>query len=383
MSERGHESHNNKSRGQFARELIIVLDSTLYKLLSVPEAQYKSYERTLSELARQKGEKERRTSREAVANVLVVLEQLLFSGLLNQDTKRFLGEKVRGIRKSVTRKGYPSKHDVKNAVTLATKTLNKLYPGKSVHEVRNLVQPKKGDEQDAGKETETDKEELKKICISKLYDAYYLNGYYPGVPSLLEFTGDKKKDQKIIHAHKKLLDTFISEGRRREDVIEDIRNNIGSGTATRLEEVFFLILTNKARGNWAGGVQPYIDTLVDLGEDMPEEFSEKIQQYAEDIKRKTRTDFDLFTEEDYRIMVEEGFRAEDEAVEEKVSEDDIRHVNKLIEMTIARAYPEAVEEIGGGHHVLNRRTLERLLGKEPLPAKFIEFMKENDPMYPG
>ncbi len=383
----------NKPRDQFARELLSILDGTLYKLLSTPESAQKSYERTISELSKQKKEVAKRGSREAITNVLAVIEQMFFSPLLDKDSKRLLEKKLKNIRRNVRGKGYPSREDVRDSVALVVKIFDKIYPGKSVHEIRNqvvkIVSPQDKERTEAEErarriaESGLDREEVKKIYVSTLYDAYYHNGYYSGIPHILRLPGSKAADEKIIRAAEADIFTEISEGRQHDDVIIDIRKKIGAGIATEQEKIFYLLSTNEMRPNWFGKIPAPIESLVDLGEPVSDTYAEKATEYMLEARKKARKDFDQFTPEDYELMAEEGYEAKDESVVEKISKNDIIHARKLVEMTIAHAYPEVVQEDEHGHRAINRRALESMLGKEPLPEKFIVFMKENDPTYPG
>ncbi len=385
--------HFEKPRDQFARELISILDGTLYKLLSTPESAHKSYERTISELSKQKKETAKRGSREAITNVLAVIEQMFFSPLLDQESKRFLEGKLKDIRKRVRGQGYTNKETIKDAITLVVKLLDKIYPDKSVYEVRKLVE-KNIPSKDIGRteseerarlivESGLDREEVKKIYVSTLYDTYYYNGFYSGIPYILQLPGSKAVDEKIIREAEASLFADISKGRQLDDVIKNIRNKIGAGTATEQEKIFYLLSTNEMRPNWFGGLPAPIESLIDLGEPVSEAYADKAKEYMLEARKKARKDFDQFTPEDYMLMAEEGYEAKDETVAEKISKKDIMRARKLIEMTIAHAYPQVVEESAQGKRTINRRALERILGKNPLSEKFVEFMKESDPTYPG
>ncbi|MBI2483854.1 hypothetical protein HYV71_01570 [Candidatus Uhrbacteria bacterium] len=363
---------SDEQKAKFAKELLGLLDRPLYALLLTRKQDRLAYETRLA--ARVKG---KFGSMAVITGVFAEIEKLLFWPQIDLASKDLIENETKKIRKSIHEKGSVEQEDITATISLVAHLLGSLYVGKSVHEIRMMF--KKTPDEKKIAQTETESEDFLRREKESLYHVYYSWGFYPGVAARLKLTGDKKEDRKIIDRNERQLEKTVLKGKK-EDVLVRIRENIGAGTASAKEKLYYLLQTNKKRGHWFASIPAFLELFADYaGIDIPQEIIDKASALSLRVKMK-RTGYTQKQKEDAH---RQGFKISDDTLEQDVTIEDIKEGDAYLELAILRLFPDVAVRDAQGNSRVDRKKLEEKLGIPTLPERFIEFMKEHDPTYQG
>ncbi|MBI4272582.1 hypothetical protein HY621_01900 [Candidatus Uhrbacteria bacterium] len=361
----------NSQRQGFANTLLTLLDKPLYGLITARTQDRLEYDTRLAGKA-----KDKFGSTAAISGVLAEVEKMLFWPRIDSVSKKLIEDEAKKIRDSIQEKGIVDQGDVKTTISLVSHLLGSLYSGKSVHEIRMMFRKVPEKKKSESEERET----MMRAQKEQLYKSYFLWGYYPGIKERLHLTGDKIQDSAKIRKEEKRTAKTSLKGQGVEDALADIRQHIGEGRSTANERLFYLLQTNKLRGHWYSEFAPAIELLADFsGADISEDIVQAALSLANRVEKK-RT---FITPEQRRIAEAKGRDIREDYIEEDVSEEDTKEGNRYIQEVIARLYPDVASTDTQGNITIHREELEKKLGLPPLPERFIAFMKEHDPTYPG